>query len=143
MSSVEMQNTIYNDSTVQSLVGSFLISSTTYYMVFDGLLIPDEIPTDSGVYSPTVKDKTVNHFDVTTYSGATRLVDRTRQVSCRAYTQSEAEDIRDAVFIALNKTRTADGKAYFVCSVDPIMPPTDKTDNYNAPLSVRTLNLKC
>jgi hypothetical protein len=143
MSSPQMQATLYASSAVKALLSTFTVSAVVYYMIFDDALIPSDILTDSGAYSPTVKDKTINHFDVSTASPVNnRLVDRIRQISCRAYYQADAEAIRDAVFTALHRVKSSDGKAFFICSRDPVIPPTDKTDNYNAPMSVRTLNLQ-
>lgn len=142
MSSLQMQTTLYSDNAVKALVSTFVKSSTTYYMIFDEPLIPSDFAIDGGTYSPTVKDKTINHFDISFVSpNNTRVVDRIRQVSCRAYTKNEAEAIRAAVFNALHRVKSSDDKAIFYCSFLPTIPPSDKTDNYNAPLSVRTLNL--
>lgn len=137
-----MQSILYNDAGVQAAIDSWVYSATTYYMVFSGLLLPEFITTDSGRNELTVQNKTINHFAIDTESGAKPVIDINRQVSCRAYTQSDAETIRDAAFTALNRVKSSDGSVNFVASKLPVIPPQDKADNWNAPLNVRTMTVR-
>ena len=138
----QMQTTIYNDSTVQGLVDTWTQSSTTYYMIFDLILLPEFRNGDSGRVEIDVKKKTINHFSVSTESGGSEVIDVLRQVSCRAYTQQDAEAIQNAVFNSLNRVKSSDGAAFFVANKDAVIPPIDDTDNYNAPLTVRTIKTR-
>lgn len=132
-----IQTLIYNDATVQSIVTNYTLSSATYYMVAQGTLFPSSIQTDTdAVYEPEVTDNTINHYTVSPVDGGKPIVLTTHMVVCRAYLETDAVDMQTAVFDALNRVRSADEKSFFVCSKLPVIPPYDKTDNYNAQVEV-------
>jgi hypothetical protein len=132
-----IQSLIYNDSTVQSLVTSYVQSTTTKYMIWQGSLIPKKVSTDTDSnYEPTPNDKTINHYTASNRDGGKPIVLTTQIVSCRAYKETDATDIQDAVFDALNRIKSDDNCSFFVCSKLPVIPPADSTDNYNAQVEV-------
>ena len=143
MSSPQMQQILSNDATIQGLVFSWTQGGNSQYAVFDDVLIPDQIKSDSGTIEIDIKQNTINHFNVGDIDLTHRVIDRPRQVSCRGYTITKAETLRDAVINALNRVRSSDGKAFFSCTANPTLPPSDKTDNYNAPITVRTISMNC
>jgi hypothetical protein len=136
----DFQTTLYNDATVQSLVASFIASSTTEYAIFNDELIPSNIGTDSGVLNLTVNDSTVNYYEASPLDDSHPLTDTTITASCRASTRSKVKALRDAVATALNRKRVND--SFFVCSRLSIIPPADENDNFNAPVEVKILNKK-
>ena len=138
----QMQSILYNDSAVRAAVDSWTLTPDTFYMIYDRIILPDFQNDDNGQVELDVNKKTVNHFSVGNEGGGHPVIDLTRQVSCRAYTQNDAETNQDACFNALNRVKSSDGKAFFVASKLPVIPPADKTDNYNAPLNVRTVTVR-
>src|SRR6056297_939324 len=99
----DLQNLLYNDSGVQSMVSNYEYQSSTYYMIFFSRLTPITINTTSGDYAPTVEDKTINYYRLDPIRGGIRGNVLNYSASCRAYIQSDAEAIQDAVFTALNR----------------------------------------
>jgi len=136
--SLQMQELLYNDSGTQTSVSTFTIT-TTEYMIFEGSLLPEFILDDTGRVEIDVKKKTLNHFAVTPENGNHEVIDITRQVSCRAYTEAEAEAIQLAAFTVLNRVKSTDGSVAFIAEKMPTIAPQDKADNWNAPLNVRTM----
>jgi hypothetical protein len=135
--SSNIQLALYSDSDVTDLLKSWVYSSNTYYAIFATTLRPKKITADSGDVELEVRDSTINHYQAVPISGALAYIDTTYTVSCRAYTESDATAIQLACYSALNRTKSADGKNHFVCTINPIIPPQDNTDNYNAVLEVR------
>ena len=135
----ELQVILYNDSTIQSLVSTWIQSTTTYYMIFGESLIPEVLSADTGNYRPTVKDKTINHYQSGGISGGLPLIFTTHTVNCRAYTELGAVAIQSAVFNALNRVRSTSG--FLVCESLPVIQPQDETDNFNAIIEVNIRSL--
>ena len=79
---------------------------------------------------------------MTASAGSKPVIDLTRQVSCRASSEIVARNIQEACFIALNRVKSADKKAFFICDILPIIEPVDSADNFNAPLDVRTITVR-
>jgi hypothetical protein len=131
-----IQAIIYNDSTVQSLVSTYVLVGTTCYMIYRGSKIPSSISTDTGNYEPTVQDKTINHYRAGRIDGGKPIILTTDLIACRAYTENDAQNIQDAVFTALNRIKSDDDCSFFVCSKLQVIPPSDSTDNYNAQVEV-------
>lgn len=132
-----IQSILYNDAAVQAAVSSFVQSSTTIYMIWNYTLLPTKITTDSNSdYELTVQDKTINHYTSSPVSGSSPIVQTVQTVSCRAYTEDDAAAISTAVYNALNKVRSADGCSLFVCTKNPIIPPSGSDDNYNSQIFV-------
>ena len=132
-----IQSILYNDATIQSLVSTYTYSSTTYYMVFKGTLIPTKLNTDAdSEYEPTVEESTINHYTGTPVDGSKPIVLTTVIISCRAFKETDAKNIQDAVFDALNRIKSTDKCTFTVCSKLPVIPPLDETDNYNAQVEV-------
>ena len=64
-----LQSLLLNDSGVQAAVDSWVLSSTTYYMVFKGTLLPKSQQSDSGLFQIDAKHKTINHYRTTPIGG--------------------------------------------------------------------------
>jgi hypothetical protein len=112
-------------------------------MVWNGSQVPSRVSTDTNSkYEPKVKDKTINHYTSSPINGGLPFIQTIQIVSCRAYKEKDAKSIRDAVFTALNKIKSADGCSYFYCTKQPVIPPLDKTDNYNAQVFVSVRSSK-
>jgi len=141
--STAIQDIIYNDATVQSLVSKWVKSSTTYYMVFNGSLLPDNVSTDTGNYSPKVEDTTVNHYRSGIINGGSMVINTSYSLACRAYTESDAMALQQACYSALNRVRSDDGKYFFVASKLQVITPADNTDNYNAQVELNVKGANC
>lgn len=135
--SSSIQEIIYNDSAVQSLVDTFTSASTVRYMVFSGSLLPDEVIDDSGINVINAQKSTINHYRSSGVSLGGSVEDITYVLSCRSYTEDGALSLQRAAADALNRVKSSDGLSFFICTMLPILSPADKTDNYNAPLEVR------
>lgn len=138
---IEMQDLLYNDATLQSLLSTWVKAPTTFFMVFNRSLLPNFVGADSGNIDIDISKKTINHFPVDMESGAHPVKDITRQVSCRSNDPVESEKIQTAAFNALNRVKASNGKAFFVASKLPPIAPNDETDNWNYPLNVRTISV--
>jgi hypothetical protein len=136
----QMSLVLEADVGVQAVVDNYLEGAVVQYMVFNQKNLPKHIDADDDVrIEMDVKTKTINHFPITNVSGAMEYGDLIRQISCRAYTETEAVSIQDASKEALNRNISADTKVFFIVDVLPIIEPAGDDDNYNAPLSVRTI----
>jgi hypothetical protein len=141
--SSNVQLALYSESTITDLLKSWVYSSTTYYAMFHASLLPKKVDTDDGKQKFDVRDSTINHYQAVPLNGGLPYIDTTYTVSCRAYTESKAIAIQTACFDALNRTRSADGKNHFVCTLNPIIPPRDDNDNYIAVIEVRARGKLC
>lgn len=103
-----------------------------------GLL--DDYRTGKALFSESVMpedftgQKSVNYYMVSSFNGGLEYSEYRYSISCRAATQGEASTIASAVFDALN--RSSYGDYYIVCSVNPVIPPADDTDNFNVPVEI-------
>ena len=138
----QMQLILSSDATIQGLVFTFLISTVTTYAIFNQMLIPRKLTDDSGDLLIDTEKATINHFPISSEGGSHPVIDLTRQVSCRAYTEQEARVLQDASFSALNRVKSSDSKVFFVADKMPIITPQNSADNYNAPLNVRTITVR-
>jgi len=126
----EMQDLLQNDTDVLAAVDIYMGVAPN---IFNMSLLPDNID---------LKKKTINHMRISNISGGNLIGDFERQVSCRAYTEALALVIQSAAFTALNRKKSLDGSTFFVAAMLPIIVPQNSSDNYNAPLSVRTIATK-
>ena len=138
-----VQDILYNDATVQSIVSSFTQSATTYYMVFGSSLIPKKLGTDSGDLEPDVRETTVNHYHSGTISGGSMVINTSYSVTCRAYNESDALALQEACYSALNRVKSSDGKYFFVASKLQVITPIDDNDNYNAQVELNVKGANC
>ena len=138
-----IQDILYNDATVYSLVTKWTKSATEYGMIFNNSLIPDEVETDSGDYEPDVKDTTVNHYRSGAINGGSMVINTSFSVNCRAYKEQDAEELQQACYNALNRVRSSDGKYFFVASKLQIITPADNNDNYNAVVDLNVKGANC
>lgn len=143
--STELQSILDNDTTLQSLLTTYVYSSTTYYMCFSGILLPKEVKADGGKRELKISDSTVNHYNAGSVSGGESFLNTTYSISCRAYDvdsplgEDKALAIQSACFDALNRVKTSSGKYFFVCTkLQPIAPANDN-DNWNAPVDIRVM----
>ena len=103
-----------------------------------GLL--DDYKTGKALFSESVMpedftgQKSVNYYMISSFNGGLEYSEYRYSISCRAATQGEALTIASAVFDALN--RSSYGDYYIVCSVNPVIPPADDTDNFNVPVEI-------
>jgi hypothetical protein len=138
-----IQTILENDAAVKASVDTFTLSTNTKYMIFNGTRIPRTVPTDSGPYEPTVNNKTINHYQMDPIDGFLKAFTTKHMVACRAFKETDAETIQTAVFNALNRVKSADGKSNFLCFKRPAIPPKDGEDNYNAPVEITVRSLNC
>jgi hypothetical protein len=132
-----IQTLLENDPTIQGLVTSYVQSTTTKYMIWNYTQIPTKVSTDTDPnYEPTVQDKTINHYTSSSQSGGAPFVQTVQTVSCRAYYEDDSIAIRNAVHNVLNKVRSSDGCSLFYCVKQPVIPPSNSEDNYNAQVFV-------
>jgi len=131
----DIYDTLIADSDVTDKLASWTKSATTKYAIFSSTLIPDNISTDTGNLDLKVEDSTINYYLAVPIIG-NAWIDTTFTVSCRAYREYDAEQLQQACYSALNRTKSASG-TLFTCTINPIIPPQDNTDNYNAVLEVR------
>lgn len=81
-------------------------------------------------------DSTILYYRVSPINGGLDYLDTDYSVNCRAATQSEAEDLAEAVKAIVNRNFTIEGYG-FRASILPTIAPLDSTDNYNTPLDVK------
>ena len=138
-----VQEILYNDPTIQGLVSKWVYSSTTYYMVFSGSLLPDKVTTDSGNLKPDVRETTVNHYRSGVVDGSSMVTNTSYSIACRAYNESDALALQQACYSALNRVKSNDGKWFFVASKLQVITPADNTDNYNAQVELNVKGANC
>jgi len=143
MISDSIQTILEADTDTVNAVDSFTKSSTSVPMIFIGTLIPDNVSTDTGNLDIDISKKTINHYRAGSISGGSMIVNTTYSVSCRSANEYDAETIQSACYSALNRVRSSDGKYFFVASKLPVIPPADKTDNYNAPVELTVKAANC
>ena len=100
----------------------------------------------SEIYKVLVADTTVKSLvsTLTIYQsgteGAADVYDVNHTVNCRSSTEKKAKELAQAVKSALH--RVTFFNIGFVCFVEPVIPPQDDTDNFNAPVTVRVIGTK-
>ena len=131
----ELQELLLNSAGVTSLVSNYTYSSTTKYCIFNDTNLPETLKTDTGYFSPSINDVTINHFAITPREGGMRFGELQRQLSCRAGTKKAAEELAEAVYNATNGI-TYNG-VNFTADFQPVIGPADNSDNYNCPVILR------
>ena len=71
---------------------------------------------------------------------ASDVYDVNHTVNCRSNTEKKAKELAQAVKAALHRVTFPD--IGFVCFIEPVIPPQDDTDNFNAPVTVRVIGTK-
>ena len=110
-------NTLANDSDVTTLTTA----------IYKARLIPEtETSLDTINCYPTSVDGGVEYFQ------------RVWSVDCRSDNEYTSQEIASRAFESLNRIQFSySGKMYFtVCSILGTIPPLDKTDVYNTPITV-------
>lgn len=92
--------------------------------IFGGTRIPESFKDDY----------VINYYNSGVYDATTSYNEYTFTVNCRAPTDYESVEIAKAVIDNLNETAVNDGRLY--CSLLATIPPFDKTDLYNTPVTV-------
>ena len=92
--------------------------------IFGGTRIPESFKDDY----------VINYYNAGGYNAAAAYNEYTFTVNCRAPTDYESVEIAYAVINNLNETAVTDGRLY--CSLLATIPPFDKTDLYNTPVTV-------
>lgn len=91
-------------------------------------VIPDET-TDP-------RDATINYYRIAPVDGGLEYMQTAYSVNCRAGSMEAAEEIATAVHAVVN--RYSSGGYHFISSVLSTIPPIDLTDNYNAPVEIKS-----
>ena len=125
---------IYANPTVRTKVNSFAYNSITYYMIFKGVVLPEDVQTTSGVNKLTVENKTITMYNNSSYVKGLPIQQTEIYVSCRAKKESDSQAIAKAVFDACNNLKST--ASYYICDILPTIGPVDKNDNYNTIVSV-------
>lgn len=96
--------------------------------IYEDLIIPS---TDKS-------NDTINYYKPGGYGGRDEYFESRWSVDCRRDTYIGSRDLATLVFETLNREfTTVNGKYYFaVCDILSTIPPRDKTDVYNTPVSV-------
>lgn len=100
--------------------------------IFYDTVIPDKYPT-SGAETGN-EDATINYYRIDPVNGGLDYMQTSYSVNSRAPSQKEAEAIAQAVKDVVN--RHSSSEVFFVVAVLAVIPPSDATDNYNAPVEV-------
>jgi hypothetical protein len=131
----QIQNLLYNDVTIQSLVTSYVYETVINYCVFKASLLPKSLDTDSDKLQLTVDETTINHYRSEPVSGGQTIIHTAQFINCRAKTQSDAEALQEQAHIVLNRIEVDRG--FFKSIKLPVIKPADDADNYNCPLEIR------
>lgn len=112
-------NTLLNDSTITALTSAY----GTGKAIFFGHVLPKDLD-DSAT--------SINYYyESEGLRGGFKKFPW--MVNCRASTEYEAATLQEAVFNVLNRYCSGN---YYLCENIEVIPPTDETDNYNAPMRV-------
>lgn len=91
-----------------------------------------------GAVEPTtwgIADTTCSVYRVSSQNCGDEFQQVQHTVNCRGATQVIADALAGYVCAALNR-KSSSGGAFFICSIEPVIPPADSTDNYNVPVTV-------
>ena len=131
----QIQSLLYNDTTIQSLVSNWLISTVETYAIFNADLIPNNITTDTDTINLTVDDTTINHYRSGNINGGEIIRFTAQTVNCRSKNEYDAIALQERVHTVLNRVEVERG--YFKSIMLPAISPADDTDNFNCPLEIR------
>lgn len=126
----EIYKVLVANATIQGLVSKTGTSPNVVYKIAASVVEP-------GGWG--IADSTL-----TIYQGGTEtasdVYDVNHTVNCRSNTEKKAKELAQAVKAALH--RVTFPNIGFVCFIEPVIPPQDDTDNFNAPVTVRVIGTK-
>ena len=126
----EIYKVLVANATIQGLVSKTGTAPNVVYKIAASIVEP------SGW---GVADSTLTIYQVGSESAAD-VYDVNHAVNCRASTEKKAKELAQAVKAALH--RVTFSNIGFVCFIEPVIPPQDDTDNFNAPVTVRVIGTK-
>lgn len=126
----EIYKVLVANATIQGLVSKTGTAPNIVYKIAASVVEP------SGW---GISDSTIAIYQSGTET-ASDVYDVNHTVNCRANTEKKAKELAQAVKAALH--RVTFPNIGFVCFIEPVIPPQDDTDNFNAPVTVRVIGTK-
>lgn len=126
----EIYKVLISNATIQGLVSKTGTAPNIVYKIAASVVEP------SGW---GIADSTLTIYQSGTET-ASDVYDVNHTVNCRANTEKKAKELAQAVKAALHRVTFPD--IGFVCFIEPVIPPQDDTDNFNAPVTVRVIGTK-
>jgi hypothetical protein len=126
----EIYKVLVANATIQGLVSKTGTAPNIVYKIAASVVDP------SGW---GIADSTIAIYQSGTET-ASDVYDVNHTVNCRANTEKKAKELAQAVKAALH--RVTFPNIGFVCFIEPVIPPQDDTDNFNAPVTVRVIGTK-
>lgn len=126
----EIYKVLVANATIQGLVSKTGTAPNIVYKIAASVVEP------SGW---GIADSTLTIYQSGTET-ASDVYDVNHTVNCRANTEKKAKELAQAVKAALH--RVTFPNIGFVCFIEPVIPPQDDTDNFNAPVTVRVIGTK-
>lgn len=126
----EIYKVLVANATIQGLVSKTGTSPNIVYKIAASVVEP------SGW---GIADSTLTIYQSGTET-ASDVYDVNHTVNCRSNTEKKAKELAQAVKAALHRVTFTD--IGFVCFIEPVIPPQDDTDNFNAPVTVRVIGTK-
>jgi hypothetical protein len=126
----EIYKVLVANATIQGLVSKTGTAPNIVYKIAASVVEP------SGW---GIADSTIAIYQSGTET-ASDVYDVNHTVNCRANTEKKAKELAQAVKAALH--RVTFPNIGFVCFIEPVIPPQDDTDNFNAPVTVRVIGTK-
>ena len=90
-----------------------------------------------GIVEPddwTIKETTISFYTAVPVDKTTGYLSNDITANCRAPTEAEVKQLASAVIDAVNIVPFDGGRFY--CTTNGIIPPIDKNDSYNMPLTI-------
>lgn len=119
----DFETILYNALNVTNIT-SLLDAYLTGKALFIDNLIPESF----------TGDKSINCYQLQSYSGALDYPTSYYTASCRAKTRKESLQIAHAVFAEMN--RSNNNEVFYICNINPTIQPENDTDNYNTPVEI-------
>lgn len=126
----EIYKVLVANATIQGLVSKTGTSPNVVYKIAASVVEP-------GGWG--IADSTLTIYQSGTET-ASDVYDVNHTVNCRSNTEKKAKELAQAVKAALH--RVTFSNIGFVCFIEPVIPPQDDTDNFNAPVTVRVIGTK-
>lgn len=126
----EIYKVLVGNATVQGLVSKTGTAPNVVYKIAASVVEP-------GGWG--ISDSTLTIYQSGTET-ASDVYDVNHTVNCRSNTEKKAKELAQAVKAALH--RVTFSNIGFVCFIEPVIPPQDDTDNFNAPVTVRVIGTK-
>lgn len=140
----EIYKVLVANATIQGLVSKTGTAPNIVYKIAASVVEPrgSVVGSDGSVVDPGgwgIADSTLTIYQSGTET-ASDVYDVNHTVNCRSNTEKKAKELAQAVKAALH--RVTFPNIGFVCFVEPVIPPQDDTDNFNAPVTVRVIGTK-